>query len=171
MSHYLLSRYNLSNLRICYTISYNLIIDVNLVTSFFRRKTLKFKILKPWDLENFMFYNPVKFQLKRIKSSLVVARFDLLLAWRASLRVNQETHFVWIFFVLWAKYFVREIIWLQLHSINLYWNNLAPKKTSNPCKYLLSSRLSMKIRHTPVTYFSVLRKSPTLWSEEALRSS
>ena len=67
-----------------------------------------------------------------------MARFDLLLAWCASLRVNQKTHFVWIFFVLWAKYFVREIIWLQLHSINLYWNNLVPKNTGNPCKYLLS---------------------------------
>ena len=58
----------------------------------------------------------------------------------ASLRVNQKTHFVWMFFVLWAKYFVSEII-LQLHSINLYWNNFVPKKTGNPCKYLLSYKL------------------------------
>ena len=77
----------------------------------------------------------------------------------ASLCVNQKTHFVWIFFVLWAKYFVCEII-LQLHSINLYWNNFVPKKTGNPCKYLLSCKLLMKITHTPATYFSVLRKSP-----------
>ena len=68
----------------------------------------------------------------------------------ASLRVNQKTHFVWIFFVLWAKYFVREII-LQLHSINLYWNNFVPKKTGNPCKYLLSCKLLMKITHTPAS--------------------
>ena len=65
----------------------------------------------------------------------------------ASLRVNQKTHFVWIFLVLWAKYFVREII-LQLHSISLYWNNFVPKKTGNPCKYLLSCKLLMKITHS-----------------------
>ena len=65
----------------------------------------------------------------------------------ASLRVNQKTHFVWIFFVLWAKYFVREII-LQLQSINLYWNNFVPKETGNPCKYPLSCKLLMKITHS-----------------------
>ena len=42
----------------------------------------------------------------------------------------------------------------------VYWNNFVPKKTGNPCKYLLSCTLLMKITHTPATYFSVLRKSP-----------
>ena len=51
---------------------------------------------------------------------------------------------------------------LQLHLINLYWNNFVPKKTGNPCKYLLSCKLLMKsaVTHTPATCFSVLRKSP-----------
>ena len=44
--------------------------------------------------------------------------------------MKQKTHFVWIFFVLWAEYFVRESI-LQLHSINLYWNNFVPNKTTH----------------------------------------
>ena len=39
-------------------------------------------------------------------------------------------------------------------------NNFVPEKNGNPCKYLLSCRLLMKITHTPVTYFSVLRKMP-----------
>ena len=65
----------------------------------------------------------------------------------ASLCVNQKTHFVWIFFLLWAKYFVREII-LQLHSINLYWNNFVPKKTYDPCKYLLFYKLLINENHT-----------------------
>ena len=35
--------------------------------------------------------------------------------------------------------------------MNLYWNNFVPKKTGNPCKYLLSCKLLMKITHTPAS--------------------